>query len=299
MCLAVGYYVTWGGLLPGSSLLPISERWDGTRWSFTQPAGWTVSGLSGLGQSFVSCNGPGVCWTDNTSWAGSRWQPIGTVPGPAGEYTNGNGMSCASASLCEIVFAGPAAGNNEKLIADRYHNGRWQPQPIPSPPRITSYAGLSVSCARTGLCALAGSGQVTDDSPRTAFVENWDGRHWSLRPLPGLTGQDANLTGVACAGTSSCMATGQIFERSGASQMVAERWDGHSWHRQLIPSLSGLPVPTLLALSCATSTKCVAVGLSGSTGIPIQVRWDGRRWTAQPFPDLASNNVGTSPGAVS
>jgi hypothetical protein len=100
------------------------------------------------------------------------------------------------------------------------------------------------------------------------------------------------LLSVACVSSRACVAVGERFTTNpqdpGSPNYfpVAERWDGRDWTSQSIPSPPGAVETHLVAVSCATSRACLAVGhaarQTGKVGQPFAERWNGARWTIVP-----------------
>jgi hypothetical protein len=102
------------------------------------------------------------------------------------------------------------------------------------------------------------------------------------------------LSGVSCASPTNCMAVGSYYQVTiGARQTLIEAWDGAAW--SVVPSPSPSPASELSAVSCVSSTYCVAVGSSGpghGNSIPtnqtlVEV-WNGSIWAIAPSPNAGS-----------
>ena len=77
---------------------------------------------------------------------------------------------------------------------------------------------------------------------------------------------EARLSGVSCSATSACTAVGWYDNATEkGDRALVERYNGTSWQLQESPSPVGKPAPEeshweLTAVSCPTSSSCVAVG---------------------------------------
>jgi hypothetical protein len=121
--------------------------------------------------------------------------------------------------------------------------------------------------------------------------------HALLRPSPGAAIQQAPnpsgtensfLLGVSCTSAWACTAVGLYYDSSGASVMLAERWNGTAWAIQKTPSPSGTVNSDLLGVSCTSAWACTATGDYGtSTGTQMTLaeRWNGRAWAIQKTPN--------------
>ncbi len=127
---------------------------------------------------------------------------------------------------------------------------------------------------------------------------------WTTQTMPGPSGPpNTAATAVSCTSATFCMAVGSSdfgYDHSktmlvGPFATFAERWDGSAW--SLLPTPSAGPAPTLVALSCASPTFCVAVGsthtlgrqalegFGGGTGTRAVLEvWNGTAWSVRPTP---------------
>jgi hypothetical protein len=120
--------------------------------------------------------------------------------------------------------------------------------------------------------------------------------HALLRPSPGAAIQQAPnpsgtensfLLGVSCTSAWACTAVGLYYDSSGASVMLAERWNGTAWAIQKTPSPSGTVNSDLLGVSCTSAWACTATGDYGTStgaGGALAERWNGTAWAIQKIP---------------
>jgi hypothetical protein len=111
------------------------------------------------------------------------------------------------------------------------------------------------------------------------------GATWSIQTTPNPVGaSQSNLYGIGCepSSTSLCMAVGRSVT-SGASTVLAERWNGSSWTLSSAVAPSGSTSSALNAVTCSTTTWCMAAGwsLSGGTTSTLVEFWNGTSWTIQ------------------
>ncbi len=159
----------------------------------------------------------------------------------------------------------------------------------------------AVSCPSPQSCYAVGL--ATGLQP---FAAHWDGSAWTTHTLQVVPSGDAQLVGVSCTSDSFCMAVGSISP----GVPLAERWDGKSWTQLTAPpapyppDTSGNVAGTALsAVSCTSSSFCVAVGQVGtnqsaSSFSPVAELWNGVAWTVQtnfsPAPPQGSALYGVS-----
>jgi hypothetical protein len=194
--------------------------------------------------------------------------------------------------ICSGLIAGALGG----VVSNADEAGATNPTlPIvPSPGRP-----LGVSCATTSSCMAVGLLQSMSGSEITdqTLAESWNGTNWSNVPSPNPSASDSELTNVSCPSTRSCMAVGSFSNYGYDTQPLAESWNGTSW--SIVPA----PDPTSAdfndnyfeAVSCSSSTSCMAVGVmqGAQPGIPaysfIEV-WNGRVWSYAPDPVSPANS---------
>ena len=112
-----------------------------------------------------------------------------------------------------------------------------------------SFAG--VSCASASACIGVGTIQPLNEGQiARPLTERWNGLRWSMQRTGEVT------SALSCPAVGSCTAVGVQ-----PPLVNAERWNGIRWTAQ------PLPVPrtpelgwSLDAVSCASPTRCIAVG---------------------------------------
>jgi hypothetical protein len=210
----------------------------------------------------------------------SGWS-LQRAPSPAGAQESVlEGVSCASKTACTAVGWFSKAGKT-MLLAERWNGTTWTIQTTASPAGAKSASFHGVSCPASNVCVAVGS-LINSTGATGPLAERWEGRHWTMQRAPKKSGV---LGGVSCRSKNACFAVG-----SSDRTTLAERWNGTSWTLQHMPSTNQA---ALDAVSCWSSTGCVAVGIaSGSinTFVPLAERWNGSRWAIQPIPTPAPSS---------
>jgi hypothetical protein len=122
----------------------------------------------------------------------------------------------------------------------------------------------SVSCSAPWFCMAAGG---------PTGAERWNGKSWQTMPSPA-----GGVAGVSCGSRKLCMVIFNGLVRS---------WNGTTWHLwkpQTDFCTGSAPGPCGLAsLSCASATRCIAVGTWTQSQEPIQnavtAQWNGTSWS--------------------
>jgi hypothetical protein len=135
--------------------------------------------------------------------------------------------------------------------------------------------------------AVADCWAFGQDSAGHAVAEHWTGSAWAMVPVASPAGaRTTYLPSVSCVGGTDCWAVGQYQRSTGSMVAYAEHWNGTAWSPVAVPVPSGAVVSLLIAVSCASTASCWAVG----TGIPttFMERWNGHAWTDVLSPGLGS-----------
>ena len=241
----------------------------------------------------------------SSAGAAASWSVV-TSPLPAGA-TSGEltGVSCATATTCFAV--GDYHGGSFRTLVVRRNTKAWSVVASPNPKGAISSRFYGVSCPTAATCFAVGQ------SAGNAFAERWNGKAWATVATPkpsGTTG--SGLNGVSCPSATSCFAVGQFKDASGPQKTLIEHWNGSSWTVVGHPKLTG-GNRYLFAVSCASSTSCVAVGKHSVTGggelscepeldcsaTTLVEQWNGKHWTVLaspngPFPAFQSTLTGVS-----
>src|SRR5205085_10210153 len=127
-----------------------------------------------------------------------------------------------------------------------------------------------------------GSGEI--------LAERWHGRSWSSRAIPDPQGPLASvLNGVSCPSATACIVVGSFNQTANGSPLpLAESWDGNHWTVASPPAPDGAATGQLDAVSCTSSTQCIAVGRFSTTvdGLPSELveLWSNGNWKIEATP---------------
>jgi hypothetical protein len=239
---------------------------------------------------FSALNGDPVLLT----YDGTRWTLVNGLPidFPAG-------VSCASASDCTVV----GFDHDEHQIAAAAHwDGTHVTSTVVFEDPSWDSVFRAVACPPGGGCVAVG-GQSVFDGPFTEaqpMMQTSSGGAFSLSTTPPPHGAgSAGLAGISCPSASNCVAVGSalppINEHAyhGGSIAYAAHWDGSHWSAVTPKRVAG-QTQLLDAVSCPTSTTCIAVGgTEPAEGFPpaytpLAERWDGTGWSRLPVPSGVS-----------
>jgi hypothetical protein len=250
---------------------------------------WTITASPNPSQTgflrlfSTSCPAAGTCvavgtYTTSTNKTlalaelatGTTWSVI--PPTNPDGYTSLMSVSCPTATFCMTVGS-DAAGS----LAESWNGSAWTVTPTPNPGPDGN--GLqAVSCTSTTQCEAVG--YSTGGRGFRTLVESWNGTSWTVTPSPNPGTNNDYLDGISCTTSPSlyCAAVG-AFSNSSSSQTLVESWKGTSWIGVASPPTTN---SQLRAVSCTSSTACIAVGTTGSPVAPLADVWNGTSWTATP-----------------
>jgi Tol biopolymer transport system component len=175
-------------------------------------------------------------------------------------------------------------------------NPAWEitssPQPSGWNPRSTQLG--SVSCVSASMCAVTA---VNGAAQSQASASIWNGQSWSTTEFSQF---EARLNGVSCAAVDFCTAVGSYRTSSascGGSTFIGilnaalvEHWDGATWSQVTLPTVDCAGHVELQAISCPSTTFCMAAGTSLIGEQPpyamLTEVWDGVSWSIAPSSPL-------------
>ena len=205
-------------------------------------------------------------------WDGSSWS-VRPSPNPnayPAEFEL-DGVSCPSPRSCFAVgwnanaigYDGPPA----TTLIEHWNGTSWSITPSPNATAEPGSFLSKVSCPSSNSCFAVGYNTNTTYRGATAtaattLIEHWNGTSWSIIPSPNPTTEPASfLYGVSCPSTTSCFAVGDDQAANfSAAQTLIEHWDGSVWTILSSPNPTRQPDSQLVAVSCANTNSCAAVG---------------------------------------
>jgi hypothetical protein len=282
-CPVAAMCMTVGGILQ-KVLSPASQVWTGTGWHVSAPPERTPdSALSAVSCPTatrcvaVGTNGDtGISFAD--SWNGVAWRGLPPLAVPV--LATLRGISCISATSCIAVGTGRTAFAARGALAERWNGTRWTRLPTARPAGATTSTFTAISCAGPRSCLAVG--QLISGVGGAPLAETWDGSTW--RQVAAPAGPDT-LDAVACPAAGTCLA-------SGPGPVIAIRRAG-VWAALAVPAPADAIGPAeFTGLSCATVTRCVAVGgypiFRAALSRPVAATWTGgARWALRGIADPA------------
>ncbi len=298
-CIAVGSYKGSEG-----TVLSLAEEWTGLEWK--SQATPNPAGAAGSELHDVSCTGPSECTavgsyksssgTTVTLAEGlgrSGWQ-IQSTPNPEGaQESKLSGVSCPSASSCYAAGYSKSSSGALAGLIESFNGEKWQIQQLPAPSGATTSKLLDIACATASSCMAVGS--YTNASGETlSLAESYDGSQWHVQTTPNPTGKGAELDAVSCPAQGACTAIGSYTTAQGATEGLAEGYNGSEWQLQPFEAPAETAKTSLSGVSCAPLGACIAVGLATTAGgarTPLAELWSGYEWRPLDTPSLSGSEA--------
>jgi hypothetical protein len=238
-----------------------------------------------------------------TSWAAAK----APLPSNAGDSFYGTGLqsvACASTSVCVAVGGYFDSSGDAQGMLVTGSGTSWSATEAPLPPNAATYPDVafqSVACPSTTVCVAVGwyydSSNVTHGLLETGSGTTWTATEEPLPPNAAAI-PSTILQSVSCPSTTSCVATGQYADSSGATRGLLVTGSGTTWTatEEPLPATGASPSGIPPSVACPSTTSCVVAGeylLPPSYSEGMLVTGSGTTWTATEAPPLnASSDAG-------
>jgi DNA-binding beta-propeller fold protein YncE len=218
-CMAVGYSETGGG-----SWVPYTAQRTSAGWNeitIEAPTGrytelrsvscTSATACVAVGQTGARIYEFGGHTTFAASWNGTQWTKLPTVSPPGSSETVFDGVSCGSATSCEVVGSYSSISLSLLALAANWNGKEWSVQTAAPPSKLRDYFA-GVSCSSASTCMAVGNYE-RKPNVWVPLVESWNGE--TLRVQPTSTEVDnevgayvEELFGVSCVNSLDCIAVG-------------------------------------------------------------------------------------------
>ena len=256
-CTSAGACTIVGRFREGEDLVPLAERWNGSKWSIQSISPpYAEAPYSVL--SDVSCatatdcmavgyerNSEGVYVNYAAQWKGGSWSNM-SPPNPTGATQSIlEDVSCTGATACKAV-GWVNTGSGSKPVILGWNGSTWK---LETPAR-TFGTLYGVSCTSTSFCVAVG-GQLS--------AEIWDGSSWSSQTAEQPDGSEGGyLDGVSCTTSSYCVAAGALWKGPRTFALTEVR-DGEAWQVEASPR-EAEENAFQSSVDCVPLYGCAAVG---------------------------------------
>jgi hypothetical protein len=195
-------------------------------------------------------------------------------------------IACARGNSC-VAIAAATYPVESMLVGDR---GTWTDIALSPPADGRDVSAVSLACPAPGACISVGT--YFDAKGAEGLIESQSGSSFvpTEAPLPAdasTTLPNGDLTGIACATTTSCTAVGSYSDAAGATEGLILTGSGTTWAAFTAP----LPAngdhsiaSNLFDVACESSGNCVTWGNyvnTASNGAVMFVSGAGSAWVAR------------------
>jgi hypothetical protein len=101
--------------------------------------------------------------------------------------------------------------------------------------------------------------QLTGRAPDEGLVEHWDGRSWSVVPLPSASAS-VLLSGIAATADGQVYVAGEADSPAGGGRPLIEYYAGGTWQTASVPAPGGSAWTSLWGVAAAPDGTAWAVG---------------------------------------
>jgi hypothetical protein len=280
LCMAVGYRATAHGKAP------VAEKWNGRFWAnvpIPAPRGTDSYLVSVSCPAAKDCTAVGGRASSPTSsgpiaeqWNGRTWH-LTQTSNPRGVHAgNLAGVSCASRNDC--VAVGMSQGQKrDPALTEKWNGHSWR---VLTTVKLSRSAALTSAFCGRRFCMAVGETVRSSPPGEVTLAEELTNGRWRKLTTPALADAELSvLYGAWCTGPRFCVAVGQT--QGSTTGTIAEVWNGSAWTVQA-PSASTdiLGSGILSAVSCSSSSHCMAVGAGASQ--PISEELTASIWTSVP-----------------
>jgi hypothetical protein len=210
------------------------------------------------------------------------------------EYLTGSSVASNAATPVNHLQASTSGGAVAHPAIKPLVSPAWSIQEPPEASGSTEGVLAAVSCSAESACTAVGHYHQNGGTLRL-LAERFNGTTWSLQtaaePAGSITGQ---LNGVSCPSATNCIAVGSSVSATDQGEALAERWNGTAWASEVLPKPATAPRIALSAVSCSSTTSCVAVGYfyAGSEYQPLAESFNGTKWTVEEPPHPTEGSGG-------
>ena len=217
--------------------MSFAEHWNGTRWTVVQTPNAGVNFNSfyaaaatggwawGVGEYLNSLPGPGAYRSlERLGWR------IADTPQPGSMRDMLFGASALSPKDVWVVGDQEGANGSFETLVEHWDGTAWSVVPSPDPGIAGNHLYAVDAVSADNIWAVGQ--ELTGKVPDVGLVEHWDGRRWSVVPLPAATSASELLDAIAVAhgqvwvaGEAPDGPAGAVAARSSSSTgTVPGRW---------------------------------------------------------------------------
>ncbi len=282
-----------GAVVPAAGAT--SPSWQVVQNIGTASAPWTSS-------FYVSS--PGSAWSTWTAqsdgsvtaeiverWTGTTWTQVQVPASLTKQAAASVALGASSAKNAWLID--PPATNSTFTRVLRWNGTKWVLWAIPvwalvwNESDIYRITPVFFSSSNVWLFSL-GPGRHPSPTEPGPYVSHYNGRKWSMVPLPGIPNQ---VSAVSPNDIWAFGVAGHVTSKNSAYALM--HWNGHRWLTVQVPKAQ-LPGQTYLQNPVALGPNNVWVDVDNSSGEPYVktlylLHWNGRSWSHVSIPAQISH----------
>jgi len=241
---AVGDFLPDTATSNQDATLTFAEHFDGKNWTVvpTPTTGANFTSFYGVaasqGQAWAVGEYLNSDYQDRAlveHWDGSQWS-IATIPQPGSVRDMLHSATAVSPSDVWVVGDQEGANGKFETLAEHWNGHSWTIAQTPNPGSTGNHL-YSIDAVSANNVWAAGM-QLSGDSPDQGLVEHWDGKKWSVVPMPGPASADLVMLDGISATASQVWVTGEADSPEGGGQPFVAGYQGGTW---TIPQLPAVP----------------------------------------------------------
>jgi hypothetical protein len=254
-------------------------RHDGTAWRPAPLSGFPANpSLSDV--DAVSAN---EAWAAGTPGRGgplvARWNGSSWAPEPMPSSSNSGqlaGIAAAGGTVWAVgQFIEPGTSYNRSALILQRTGGTWRVSSVPRVLNNVFLQGVDATGSTDAWAVGWGSADVTSAAASPVALR-WNGISWRSQPPPVTA--NTTLNAVEALTPTNVWVAGQTLSGFYYQPYVAQ-FNGTSWRRIATPTLdSGGHLLDIVALS---PSNIVAIGVTGTSRLPLVLHWNGSSWTRE------------------
>src|SRR5215469_2472143 len=212
-------------------------------------------------------------------------------PAARGDDATLTGVSCLSRVFCEAsgFYVALAEGGVVFGLNEVWNGHSWTNQIVPGLSTNSNVLdAIAISCGTTTMCMLVGE-HYSNASRPVQFAEIAGGLGSPLIWNNPVGARSSLLDDVKCVGATFCMAVGTYSTTASRGRVLAQLWNGSSWHRLSPPSPAKSLNSVLGELSCLSASDCFALGVRETPArnfVSFAERWNGHGWRLSAVPSV-------------
>jgi hypothetical protein len=283
--------------------LTFAEHWNGTAWQVvrTPNTGSNFNSFYGLaaagGDAWAVGEYLNSAFQDRLlveTWNGSSWS-IADTPQPGNVRDMGFGAAALSTHDVWVVGDQEGADRQFGTLAEHWDGTAWSVVPTPDPSATGNHLYAVDAVSSDDVWAVGQ--QLGAQAPDQGLVEHWNGRSWSVVPLPA-SGSGNVLLDAVKVNDGQVWVAGESDSPDGGGQPLVESYAGGRWTVQDLPAV---PAHSNWANLYGIAVADGAVWVAGTYVDPATdnnnafvLRDAGGKWTVDngPNPGSGSNIPG-------